>query len=116
MWRPRVHAPGHYQQEEPSGEVEVSYSQPIHARGAAVQSLLRVGARFARSSRSDLPSAGAPPAALPKKVDLRSGCPPVYDQGELGSCTANAIAGALQFDLIKQKMPDVFSPSRLFIY
>lgn len=26
---------------------------------------------------------------LPKSVDLRSKCPPVYDQGELGSCTAN---------------------------
>jgi hypothetical protein len=37
-------------------------------------------------------------AKLPLKKDLRSGCPPVYDQGQLGSCTANAIAGAIQFD------------------
>ena len=48
-------------------------------------------------------------------VDLRSGCPPVYDQGQLGSCTGNAIAGAIEFDLLKQKLKD-FSPSRLFIY
>jgi C1A family cysteine protease len=27
---------------------------------------------------------------LPKQVDLRSQCIPVFDQGELGSCTANA--------------------------
>ncbi|MBC2582021.1 C1 family peptidase [Clostridium sp. DJ247] len=27
---------------------------------------------------------------LPPSVDLRYKCPPVYDQGELGSCTANA--------------------------
>lgn len=27
---------------------------------------------------------------LPRLVDLRSACPPVYDQGKLGSCTANA--------------------------
>ena len=25
--------------------------------------------------------------ALPPRADLRSGCPPVYDQGQLGSCT-----------------------------
>jgi C1A family cysteine protease len=54
-------------------------------------------------------------AKLPKKVDLRNLCPPVYDQGQLGSCTANAIASAFEFELIKQKAP-VFMPSRLFIY
>lgn len=27
--------------------------------------------------------------ALPPKKDLTGACPPVYDQGELGSCTAN---------------------------
>lgn len=51
----------------------------------------------------------------PPLVDLRAQCPPVYDQGSLGSCTANAIGGAFQFELIKQKLP-VFIPSRLFIY
>ncbi len=52
---------------------------------------------------------------LPDSVDLRPGCPPVYSQGELGSCTANAIAAALEFDRRKQQLPD-FVPSRLFIY
>jgi C1A family cysteine protease len=52
---------------------------------------------------------------LPPTVDLRSKCPPVYDQGALGSCTANAIAAAFEFDLLKQGNPD-FTPSRLFIY
>lgn len=51
-----------------------------------------------------------------KKVDMRSLCPPVYDQGELGSCTANAIAGAYQFDEMKEKEKGVITPSRLFIY
>jgi C1A family cysteine protease len=54
--------------------------------------------------------------ALPPRVDLRRECPAVYDQGRLGSCTANAIAGALQFDQAKQRQSDVFIPSRLFIY
>jgi C1A family cysteine protease len=61
----------------------------------------------------------APPrtlAALPPSADLRSACPPVYDQGNLGSCTANAIAAALEFDQLKERAPEVFVPSRLFIY
>ncbi|WP_163569114.1 C1 family peptidase [Fodinicola feengrottensis] len=53
--------------------------------------------------------------ALPASVDLREHCPAVYDQGHLGSCTANAIGGALQFDQIRQQETD-FAPSRLFIY
>lgn len=54
--------------------------------------------------------------ALPASVDLRAQCPAVYDQGQLGSCTANAIAGAIEFDQRKQKLADPFTPSRLFIY
>lgn len=52
---------------------------------------------------------------LPTAVDLRNQCPPVYDQGALGSCTANCLAGAFEYDLKKQKKPD-YAPSRLFIY
>lgn len=53
---------------------------------------------------------------LPSKVDLRDRCPKeVYDQGGVGSCTANAIAAAFEFDLLKQGLTD-FMPSRLFIY
>ena len=51
-----------------------------------------------------------------KLVDLRSTCPAVYDQDKLGSCTANAIAAAYEYDQIKQNEKDVFIPSRLFIY
>jgi C1A family cysteine protease len=57
-----------------------------------------------------------PQAKLPDKVDLRKSCPKIYDQGELGSCTANAIAAALEFDQMKQRLKNVFTPSRLFIY
>ncbi|MEI7487664.1 MAG: C1 family peptidase [Chryseobacterium sp.] len=53
---------------------------------------------------------------LPKKVDLRAGCPKVYDQGSLSSCTANAIAAAIEFELLKQNKKYDFMPSRLFIY
>jgi C1A family cysteine protease len=55
-------------------------------------------------------------AVLPSKVDLRPTCPPVVDQGQLGSCTANAIANAHRFDQMKQGVTANFLPSRLFIY
>jgi C1A family cysteine protease len=55
------------------------------------------------------------PVALPPLVDLRAQCPPVYDQGQLGSCTANALAAAYEFEKMRQKQP-YFMPSRLFIY
>jgi len=48
-------------------------------------------------------------------VDLRVGCPPIWDQGQLGSCTAHAIAAAVEFDRIKQHLTPI-DPSRLFIY
>jgi C1A family cysteine protease len=53
---------------------------------------------------------------LPPRVDLRPRCPPVFDQGQLGSCTANAIGAAYRFDLKRQKVAQGFVPSRLFIY
>ncbi len=71
----------------------------------------------------DLPDArdfmySAPEAVLtklPTKADLRPKMPKIYDQGELGSCTANAIGGAFEFEQIKEGLKD-FMPSRLFIY
>jgi len=57
----------------------------------------------------------SPAMALPPSADLRAGCPAVYDQGPLGSCTANAIAGLLEFDQMRQGEPA--NPlSRLMLY
>jgi C1A family cysteine protease len=54
-------------------------------------------------------------AALPPSIDLRSICPPVEDQGNLNSCTGNALAGVLEILEIKDKV--AFQDlSRLFIY
>jgi C1A family cysteine protease len=49
------------------------------------------------------------------RLDTTANMPPVYDQGQLGSCTANALAAAVEFDLRRQALTD-FTPSRLFIY
>ena len=48
---------------------------------------------------------------LPIMVDLRSKMPDIYDQGELGSCTANALAACFEYENKNE-----FIPSRLFIY
>lgn len=52
-------------------------------------------------------------------LDKKFKLPPVYDQGQLGSCTANALAAAVHFDLLNkntQSKSPIFRPSRLFIY
>jgi C1A family cysteine protease len=52
---------------------------------------------------------------LPASVDLRPLCSPVENQGQLGSCTGNALVGALEFLERKDKIPFV-DLSRLFVY
>lgn len=56
---------------------------------------------------------------LPPKVDLRPLCRniPVYDQGELGSCTSQALG--FVYDFLENRTasnPESYTPSRLFIY
>lgn len=53
--------------------------------------------------------------AVPDHIDHRGTMPPVYDQGQLGSCTANALSAALDYERGKQSEPFI-TPSRLFIY
>jgi C1A family cysteine protease len=60
-------------------------------------------------------AAVAPLSTLPTIVDLRPGFQPCYDQGQLGSCTANAVAGIVEYAHRKQHIED-YIPSRLFIY
>jgi C1A family cysteine protease len=55
------------------------------------------------------------PTAFPPAVDLRTSCSTIEDQGRLGSCTANALAGALEFLELKDGM-SFRDLSRLFIY
>lgn len=57
-------------------------------------------------------------AALPTKIDLREHCSEVENQFTLGSCTANAAAGALEYLEIMDGTADqnFDNFSRLFIY
>lgn len=45
----------------------------------------------------EAPVATAGSSTIPERVDLRSYCSPVEDQGQTNSCTANAIVGALEY-------------------
>jgi len=56
-----------------------------------------------------------PHAVLPDVVDLSAQCPPVYNQGQLGSCTANSVASAFDFERKAQGLSFI-TPSRLFLY
>jgi len=55
-------------------------------------------------------------ARLPASVDLRPKCPPVLDQGQLGSCTAHALANAHLYSQMAQPGGQDKLPSRLFVY
>lgn len=55
-------------------------------------------------------------AQLPKKVDLSPGCSPVEDQGQLGSCTANAVVACLEFLEKKHNADTYVDLSRLYLY
>lgn len=52
---------------------------------------------------------------LPASVDLRGNFPPVYNQGPLSSCTANALLGSYQSALKKSNKP-ILNLSRLYLY
>lgn len=52
---------------------------------------------------------------IPESVDLSEFCPPIYDQGQIGSCTANSLAADCEFNHNKQGEAR-FMPSRLGIY
>jgi len=59
-------------------------------------------------------------ANLPTHYTLRPYMPPVVDQGNLGSCTANSIANAVYAEMLRQIWKktgtEAWLPSRLFIY
>lgn len=57
----------------------------------------------------------APPAAPPVSVDLRPWCSPIENQGSLGSCTANAGVGLLEY-FERRAFSNHIDASRLFLY
>ena len=58
---------------------------------------------------------GRKKAVPPKTVDLREWCSPVEDQDSLGSCTANAAIGLVEY-YQKRSFGTYVDASRLFVY
>jgi C1A family cysteine protease len=54
-------------------------------------------------------------ASLPSRQDLREWCTPVEDQGQVGSCTANAGVGLVEY-LKGRAYGKHIDASRLFLY
>ena len=65
---------------------------------------------LARSKRFKAAAKG-----LPADVDLRRWCSPIEDQGQLGSCTANAGAGLIEY-YQRRAFNRHIDASRLFLY
>lgn len=55
------------------------------------------------------------PVPLPASTDLRQWCPPIEDQGELGSCTAQAVVGLMEY-FERRAYAAHTDASRLFVY
>jgi len=72
------------------------------------------------SKTANHPKISLPKINLTQNINLVSNLPLAqmepYDQGQLGSCTANGLAFCYVYDEIKQNNKIQFMPSRLFIY
>jgi len=60
-------------------------------------------------------NATAVPPSLPASVDLRAWCSPIENQGQLGSCTANAGVGIVEY-FERRAFGNYIDASRLFLY
>jgi C1A family cysteine protease len=59
--------------------------------------------------------AGQTKAKLPASMDLKAWCSPVEDQGAIGSCTANAASGMVEY-FERRAFGKHLDASRLFLY
>jgi len=79
-----------------------------HARGSG-------GSRAGSSSGTAVAAAATAAPALNPAVDLRSYFSPIEDQGQLGSCTANAAVGLVEY-FERRASGKHIDASRLFVY
>jgi C1A family cysteine protease len=71
--------------------------------------------RSVKANIAKIKGLGAPAPALPATADLRSWCSPIEDQKNLGSCTANAGVGCVEY-FERRAFGSYMDASRLFLY
>ena len=87
-----------------------------HRQVAPLLAKTRLAYRVAATAHvAGAAAAAPPPAAPPAMVDLRAWFSPVEDQGALGSCTANAAVGLLEY-FERKSGGSYIDASRLFLY
>lgn len=71
-----------------------------------------------KKSKSEKNSSTTTPATLPLSIDNRKWCSPISDQGNLGSCTANAVVSLYEYMEKKAygSKGNFIDGSRLFVY
>jgi C1A family cysteine protease len=77
--------------------------------------LQKLSAKPASRSKKSTTGTEPTPLALPATVDLRADCPPIENQGGIGSCTANAGVGLLEY-FERKAFGKHLDASRLFLY
>lgn len=75
----------------------------------------KLGCLAALPDHRDFVYKATPPPHFPPSLDLRPSFFSVWDQGQIGSCTAHAIGAQFRYRLIKENLVG-WMPSRLQIY
>ena len=81
---------------------------------ALLQNVSALSKRVSKTKGSAASTVDAP-VSLPVIVDLRAFCSPIEDQGGIGSCTANAGVGMLEY-FERKAFGNHVDASRLFLY
>ncbi len=95
---------------EATAEIAALFAGPAEAGGGGRSAVGRAAARPRGTGSHRRGEAKAPTS-----VDLREWCPAVEDQGRLGSCTANAGAGVIEY-YERRAFGRHIEASRLFLY
>ena len=83
-------------------------SEPKHKYNLKIRRIPKTELKFKTFNNANV--------KLPETVDLRPQFPHIYDQGNLGSCTANALCSVFTYETIDENIHKGFDPSRLFLY
>lgn len=112
--RSRADRSGRYKSEGMGWLPDPPDARDLNLRSARVRDRLgQLGASLGRGVSGT--SRGLHSHAGQVLVDLRQWCSPIEDQGQIGSCTAQAVVGALEY-LQRKLGADHVDASRLFLY